>query len=215
MNNNTTRWAVKVQSPSISEAIQRIAFSFEYQWQGDIGKPVVKNTHSTHLVFDPTTKKVFFIVEFTNVENHVCKIVETISEAIELFKTPPTCNLQLGSNISVDKYGKVTFYGYGTSRTISTAEFDNLVEKRNEFLGRKTIPVPTPQPTKLPVVTFRYRSGSDHAVPKDRKVLVLRIEDGKLVGLDVNDGNAFKKFILSRFVGDIKFVGFVDGPVKK
>lgn len=194
MNNNTTTWAVEVGTSELSEAIQRIAFSFGYGWPDGAG---VKYTFGQYLIFNPELKLIHYSNNRSVVESCLCKIVITFDEIVKLFKEPPVKNWVHVDRTVITKNGDVKPI---PSVTIDSAHFDKLVEARNKLMGKEE------KKRVAPVVRFRYESPTSGQ--KLRKLMVLEDTRDCYSGLDMEDGNLFKRFRKDRIVGAVMFVGF-------
>jgi hypothetical protein len=201
MNPNTNKWAVEVATPNVSEAIQRIAFSYGYRWPvGPAEGEMVSHTNARFLMFTPDGNTIQWANYRQDVEAYVNQIVATFDKVVDLFKNPPQNKLKVGADILVSKNGDVQAGVW----TIHAELFDKLVAERAVFMGKE------PVKPKLPVAMFVYTSKSTGR--KSRNVLVTKLEGDSLEGLDRDDRNRYKKFLISRVEGPVNFVGFADAP---
>lgn len=203
MNNNTNAWAVTVGNSKFSEAVQRIAFSFEYQW-GDFTKSV-KHTDVPVLYFTPGNKYITYGTSRDGLEDQVCKVVNTLEEVIENFNNPPS-----NTSVSIGKFqfyrdGSVLVGQMGRSVSIHKEEFDEAVVARNKFLGREK----KNKKRRFPIVKFKYDSKSSKK-KEVRRIILLEETEDIYSGLDMNDmknPNSYKVFRKDCVLGDIQFIG--------
>lgn len=199
-NNKTTRWAVKVDNVYISEAIQRVAFSFGYYWSSG---PVVSYTDANYLVFDAKTKLITFTYTIDTVKETISKIVNSLDNVIDMFKNPPQEKLEFRPEILVSRNGDVTFT---LPLIMNNNTFDDLVNDRNKFIG-KTEKVEKSK--VLPFVSFIYKSmNKQKNTQMARKLLVTEYDGEYIRGFDLDDGDAYKTFMVKKIVGELKFEGF-------
>lgn len=159
MNNKTNVWAVKLGRQNASEMVQRLAFSFGYEWVNPIQKQNVSNLSATVIYFSPTNKKMMPMFRHINIENDVCKVCLSLEDVLETLRNPPVVKVE-----------------------------------------------ETKKPSRLPAVQFNYNSPSSGR--RLRKILVVDSTFDYVMGLDVQDGNLLKRFIKSRIVGPMTFMGF-------
>jgi hypothetical protein len=193
MNKNTNKWAVEVGNANLSEAIQTIAFSYGYSWSG-WGAKTVSNTTAKFLVFNPESKSIIFTNSRHEVEDSCNQVVTTFDAVMNLFKSPPQVSVRMG-DWTIAKNGNVTL----SDIAIPADEFDRVVNKRNEVMGKKD---------KLPVVKFTYTS--QNSGRKTRNVMVTEMDDDYISGLDMDADNKFKKFLVGKVSGPVELVSFVD-----
>lgn len=191
MNKNTSKFAIQTDSPGISEACQRIAFTFGYRWLvADLNE--ICNTDAKYLAFNPETKEMLW----TDHRNYLDTLVNTIANNFEdlvgLLNNPPKTSRMVRS-AEVFANGDVKVDGI---TTVKSDFFDIVIRERNDFLGRQ----------KLPLVTFSYTSKSSGT--KLRRVAVLEWENNGLVGLDTDDNNKYKRFLTEKINGKVEFQGF-------
>lgn len=198
MNKRTNKFAVEVGSPNISEAVQRIAFSYGYNWIGSGKVPnEVKYTDSKFLCFDSVHKSITWASNKFDLVSIMNQIVNTFEDAMVLFKNPPKVSAMVGtSEIFVNGDVKI-----GGIVTVDSEMWEKLVKERNAYLGHKDV-------KKLPVVTFSYSSKSSGKTI--RKVALLEKTEDCVHGLDLNDKNRFKRFLLKNVSGEMVFVGFTE-----
>jgi hypothetical protein len=203
MNINTNKWAVSCVNPNFSEAVQRIAFSFGYDWLREKEHKPLNKTQK-YLIFDPSSKCITYCSEGDNFEQYVYKLVFSIYEVVEMFNSPESNVLNVHCDIQVRKDGSIGVKGWGISSTL----FDELVIKRDSFLGKlgKT------EKKNLPIVSFTYFSKSSGR--KMRHVMVTKMDEfGSLEGLDLDDNNKYKKFSAANISGGIILVRFDNKPL--
>ena len=202
MNTNTNRFAVEVATSNISEATQMVAFGFGYSWPGkSSGAKTPANTTARYLVFDPVTKTINWSSTRSEVEANVYVIVSSFNSLVGLFKTPPVNRLKVGSNIVVEADGTV----WVGSQAVGSVLFDTLVQERQKFLKRD---VKEPTTKRVAVVSFLYKSKTSGK--KERKVAVTEWGIDWITGYDVEDKNAFKKFLRGSILSNPVMVGFVE-----
>jgi hypothetical protein len=198
MNTNAiNKWAVAVDRDYTSEAIQRIAFSFGYNWVNS-GQQIM-DFECKFLVFDPKEKVITHADNADFVKTAVNKIVYTINAVMDMFKNPPQEKLPFRHEVVVSKNGDVNFT---IPLTLLSKTFDELVGSRNKFIGKE-------EPAKsdeLPAVTFVYKAEAG-ANKRVRNILVQSVSDTYINGYDVSDSYQFKKFVRNKIVGDILFEG--------
>lgn len=204
MNTKTNTWATLVGSLAISEAIQRVAFSFGYKWPGHTEGEVV-NTRYPVLFFNPDLKTIGFAFDTKDVDLMACKLCVTLDQVVQLLKTPPVVKkelwVKLCNGTTVHKDGSVLF-GSGTrSVAVCSTEMEEVIETRNKLMEKKEKKV-------LPVIQFRYDSPSSGN--RLRKLMVLEDQAYSYSGLDMDDGNQFKNFRKDRIVGTVMFGGFAE-----
>lgn len=195
MNNRTNRWAVQV-TPKLSEAVQRIAFSYGYKWHA--GPSGVRYTQYPFLIVHPDTKA-FGFCEKDPVENQelVSRVVTTFEDVIDLFNNPPESPLVVEGTVIL-RNGDVKPHAL----ELAAEHFDKVVKARDELLARNR--------KELPVVTFVYTSQS--STKKDRRVAVTKFARMFIEGYDIDDKNRYKRFLMDRINGFVAFDGFVDNP---
>lgn len=194
MNKNTSKFAIQTDSPGISEACQRIAFTFGYRWLvADLNE--ICNTDAKYLAFNPETKEMLW----TDHRNYLDTLVNTIANNFEdlvgLLNNPPKTSRMVRS-AEVFANGDVKVDGI---TTVKSDFFDIVIRERNDFLGRNKAKM-------LPVVAFNYTSKSSGM--KDRQIAITEWNDHALGGLDMLDDNKFKNFLFSNVNGPITFKGF-------
>jgi hypothetical protein len=204
MINNTNAWAVTVDNPKFSEAIQRIAFSFGYKWSllKEDNKP--QYTNATALYFYPNSKSILYGTATDISRKDVCRVSNTLEEVIENFNNPP-------SNSSIGKFqfykdGSVLVGQMGRSVSIHKEEFDEAVVARNKFLGRED----NSKKRSFPIIKFKYDSKTSKK-KSVRQIILLGETEEYYNGLDMNDlknPNSYKVFRKDCVLGDIQFIGF-------
>jgi hypothetical protein len=195
MNNRTNRWAVQV-TPKLSEAVQRIAFSYGYKWHA--GPAEVRYTEYPFLTFHPDTKTFGFVSENDIVKDHVSRVVTTFEDVIDLFNNPPESPLVMEGTVIL-RNGDVKPHAL----VLAAEHFDKVVKARDELLARNR--------KKLPIVKFVYTSQT--STKKERKVAVTKFEPRMFIeGYDLDDRNRYKRFLMDRINGFVAFDGFVDNP---
>lgn len=197
MNNKTNKWAVLVSTPALNEAVQRIAFSFGYEWHGR-GKSLSNNIENV-LYFNPIDKKITFGMDSKEIELYACKVCNTLEQVMETFANPPNNQKRVLEIATLHKDGSVDLIG----TVLSSSKFDELVKIRNEFLGQKEVKVNKNR--RLPKVGFIY-SGSSSG-KRNRRVMIVEDLGDTYACLDMDDGNAFKQFRKDRILGSIWFIG--------
>jgi hypothetical protein len=198
-----TMWAVAVQNPAISEAVQRIAFSFGYGWSArPPGKDVVQYINSKWLVVTPHMKRIHHTQSDPTNFNGVIKVVNTISEVVELFKNPPKTTLSFNTNVVIHPTGQVSvLINAITSYVFESDKFDELVDKRSEFLGRNK------DKKKLAKASFIYTS--QNTGRRMRTVLIIDSTETNIRGFDLDESNyKIKNFLKSKIDGGIAFIGY-------
>lgn len=201
MNNKTNAWAVTVDNPKFSEAVQRIAFSFGYNWGpfGNDTKP--QYTNATALCFYPNSKSIKYGTATDISSLDVCKVCNTLEEVVDNFNNPPFDN-NIGP-LELYKDGSVLARQGNHFVAISKEYFDKAVVVRNELLGREE----KNKKRSLPIVTFKYDSISITEKRRKREILLLKDDVEYYYGLDVKDNFSFKKFRKDRISGNVTFVG--------
>jgi len=139
MNTKVNSWTIKTESPILSEVYQRIAFSFGYYWPASNLQPDVKTINYTdqpYLIFYPDRKEIKYGSDSKyGVENLVCKVVTSVNELIELFKTPPVVTKDMvyapGVIIGID--GNVTIT---RTHKFNCKNLTDLIAKMKEFSGQ-------------------------------------------------------------------------------
>ena len=135
MNTNTNNWAMGVDTPNMCEAVQRIAFSYGYRWEGaksesKMGQKIYRD-HIKFLLFYPSTKTMQFTCLRPEAEKIVSKVVTSLEEAVLLFNNPPEDFLVVG-NVKITSNGSVIV---ADAVGMSAELFDEVVEKRRNFLA--------------------------------------------------------------------------------
>lgn len=199
MKSNTSKWAVEIGNEKISEAVQRIAFSYGYNWTGVDNR--VQYTDRPFLVFDPDDKIITYSCNREHLKEKGYEIVLYIDKMVELFNNPPTADLKVG-DFTIRKNGDIMLYN---GVIVAGDKFDKVVNERAKFLKRED---PVALKRKLPVVQFVYTS--QNSGRKVRNVLVINKDDEKIVGLDEDDNMSLKTFLFTRMTGVIEFRGFVE-----
>lgn len=203
MNTKTNTWATLVGSLGISEAVQRVAFSFGYKWSGHKSGEVV-NTNYPVLYFNPDLKTIDFGVDTKTVDENACKLCVMLDQVVELLKTPPDVKkrwVKLYNGTTVHKDGSVLFDSGTRSVAVSSTEMEEVIEARNELMDK------VEKKKVLPVIQFRYSSPSSGE--RIRKLMVTDDQGDFYSGLDMeDDSNLFKRFRKDRVVGTVMFVGF-------
>lgn len=195
MSRNVTVAAL-VGNSSMSEAVQRIAFTFGYKWAASIGQKVY-SADSPVLYFNTQEKVIKHGTIARNAGHEAYKVCVTMDQLIDALKNPVNV-VQVG-NVEISSDGSVTVKGNEASRhSMNSEEFERVVEARNKMMGKKV---------KLPVIQFRYHSPTSGG--KVRRIALLGEDDVYLSGLDLEDGNTFKQFRKDRLEvgGSIWFDG--------
>lgn len=197
MNNKTNSWAAIVGTTALSEAVQRVAFTFGYQWKG-VGMNITGTSYPV-LIFNPDDKTIGYSLDQRTIGNLVCKACVTFDQVMDLFKNPPKSK-------KMEKVGSLEVYDDGSvfvesGVAITSDVFNKVVEIRNKLMGKKV---------KLPVIRFRYHSPTSGA--KVRNIALLSEDKDHLAGLDLDDGNTFKQFRKDRLMvgGAIWFLGLTE-----
>lgn len=203
-NSKSTEWAALVGSPAISEAVQRIAFTFGYRWITTHDK--VNHTDAPVLIFNSANKVISYESKSVGLSEKVCKVCVCLDEVIQTFQNPPTEvsesreTLENGTTVFSD--GSVLFRKYKLSKetvALTSPDIDEMISVRNKLLGKEE------KKSVSPVVRFRYASPSSGQ--NLRKLMVLEDSVDSYSGLDMEDGNSFKRFRKDRIVGGVMFVG--------
>jgi hypothetical protein len=205
MNTNTSKWAVEIGdgNANLSEAIQTIAFSYGFTWDGfarnNWGENVVDHTLARFLVFNPETKVITCRNFRKDVENECSQLVSKVEDVVNLFKSPPSVSVsvKVGTDITVNKTGDV----YMKTFVIGSELFEQIVSIRNKLLGKKN---------KFPVARFSYTSQNSGRKVRNVIVTDMNINNGLLTGLDIDDNDKFKKFLTSKISGPVELRGFVE-----
>ena len=140
MNTNTSKWAVEIgdDNANFSEAIQTIAFIHGFTWDGfarnDWSENTVDHTLARFLVFNPETKVITCRNFRKDVENECSQLVSKVEDVVNLFKSPPSVSVKVGTDITVNKTGDV----YLKTFVIGSKLFEQIVSIRNKLLGKKT-----------------------------------------------------------------------------
>jgi hypothetical protein len=196
MNTNTTKWAVEVGNERLSKAVQTIAFSFGYSWAGGVQLP--QFVIDRYLKFDPEFKRIHSSDDRKSLETQVCKIVTSFDDVMKMFENPPKADLEIG-DFTIAKDGTVMIYK-GIGKTVITSdEFDKVVAERNKYLGKKG---------KLPVVRFVYTS--QNSGRKMRNVIVTKMTTERITGLDMDDDNKLKEYLVSKVSGQVELLSFLE-----
>jgi hypothetical protein len=199
MNNKTNTWAAFAGDVGTSEAIQRVAFSFGYNWPGSAPGQVMNHSYPV-LFFNPDSKLITHGYKDA-IDSNACKLCVSIAQLVELFKNPPKIKeteVEL-NNCSVHKDGSVLFGKGNRSVAVSSRDMDEVIKARNKLTGKD-------EPKKmLPVVRFRYDSPSSGQ--RLRKLMVVEDSEDFWSGLDMEDSNTYKRFRKDRVVGAVMLVG--------
>lgn len=188
--------AALVGNSAMSEAVQRIAFTFGYKWAANIGQKVY-SVDSPVLYFNTQDKIIKHGMVARNAGHEAYKVCVTMDQLIDALKNPVNV-VQVG-NVDVSSDGSVTVKGNEASRhSMNSEEFEQVVEARNKLLGKKV---------KWPVISFRYHSPTSGL--KNRRIALVSEDDTYLSGLDLEDSNLYKQFRKDRLMvgGSILFVG--------
>jgi hypothetical protein len=192
MNNKTNLWAAIVGTATFSEVVQRVAFTFGYEWES-VGKEVTRTEHPV-LVFDPNNKFITYYHDQRTVGSFVCKVCVTLDQVMDTCKNPPKVKKE-------EKIGDVEVFEDGSvlvggKYSLSNNDVETVITARNRLMGKKQ---------KLAAIQFSYDSPTSGQ--KLRRLAVT--EDGGDVysGLDMDNGNTFKRFRKDRIVGKVVFVG--------
>ncbi len=193
MNKKTSKWAFLPKSPVESETVQRIAFSFRYEWT--VSGNSISHVCERVLCFDPSYKSISYSSSKDNADDQVCLYCSSIEEALGYFKTPPKI-------VASQTTSRGAVFGDGSVdvdfSSLSSAEFDELVKARKSVLGSTK---------KVPYISFSYRS--ELKTKKTlRRLFLLSETDDLISGLDVDDAKQFKHFRKDRISGDVVFLGF-------
>lgn len=199
MNKKTNTWAALVGSETISEAIQRIAFSFGYEWIQNGAQ--VSRKDAPVLCFNPNNKTITYEISRIGLEDKVCDICVSLDAVMNKFVMPPVPTEKRVGAATLFKDGSV----YLDACSIRSKDMDELIKARDEFLGRT-------KKVKLPVVQFDYNSPSSGNRP--RKIMVVDTDNTYLKGLDMDDGNQYKEFRRDRIKGVVWFTGLEESKEK-
>jgi len=204
MNNKTNTWAAIVGSATLSEAVQRVAFSFGYKWPNGYRQGEIVATGYPVLFFNPEDKTISFGFDRT-VSDKACKVCTTFDQVMELFKNPPKVvkeleKFRLSNGSILYKDGSCLFNDGIRTFSISSADMDEAIKVRSKLMGKEE------KKSMAPVVRFRYDSPSSGQ--KLRSLMVLEDSVDSYSGLDMEDNNLFKRFRKDRIVGAVMFVGF-------
>jgi hypothetical protein len=197
-------WAVAIESPNFSELIQRVAFSFGYQWP-DVGytkNSQIKNTSCAYLVFDPNENEITYLampLDIQWLEDHSYPCVSTYTEVLKMFKNPPLIVVDvLKTNFcNINKTGDI-FWKDGLF--MSGVAFDDLVKTRNEFLGRK------PEKSKLPYVSF-----SNKLTGKVEYAYIVS-QEFELIKYFNETDHTTKQIDHKNIIGSMRFIAFLNDP---
>lgn len=190
-------WAAQVGSREVSEAIQRIAFSFGYNWAGqNESNQSVQLFDIKVLYFHIEGKKITYGASAELTHLYASKVCKTIDDVINAFKNSPLSKKVIGDT-EIYEDGTVVF-GHTKQNAM---EFDEVVKVRNEFLERKD----TSKNRRLPIVNFLYESPTSGRLV--REVMILEDLGDTYACLDMKDGNAFKQFRKDRIYGRVTFYG--------
>jgi hypothetical protein len=203
MNNNTNAWAVTVDNPKFSEAIQRIAFSFGYNWGPFENDTKPQYTGATALYFYPNSKSIKYGTATKLLMKDVCRVSNTLEEVIENFNNPPSDNIV--GPFELFKDGSVLARQGNHSVSIHKEQFDKAVVVRNELLGREE----KNKKRRFPIVKFKYDSKLSKK-KEVRQIILLEETQDYYSGLDMNDmknPNSYKVFRKDCVLGDIQFIG--------
>lgn len=198
MNKNTNQWAVMVGNINVSEAVQRIAFSFGYEWLGS-GKAIYDTAGNQILYFNPDNKRITCGLDCRKLSNlDACKVCYTLEEAMETFKNPP-------QGVKMVEIGNVKIYNDGSllvsdDYPLDSKVVDKIFETRIKLMGKEKS-----NSRRLPILQFVYDSPTSGRLV--REVLLLKDNIDTYEGLDVRDGKAFKHFRKDRISGTVTFVG--------
>jgi hypothetical protein len=201
MNNNTI-FAVEIQSINSAKAVSAIAKSYGYTTS-----PNPNGINIAHfLIFDKVEKTVnafnhlSYFNDFSRKKvSHVIRNVSDLIDELEK-KVVERKVFTDDKNIEFDKNGFVIFNKNGF--ILSNTAFEQLVNERNEFIGKKE------KKRLLPIVTFTYQSNSTGV--QARKVAVIEVTEDSVSGLDLKDNNKFKKFSKINMLSMISFQGFTE-----
>jgi len=203
MNKKTNIWAVKISSFPVREAILRIAASYEYTWLNTSWAGGGGACVGGYIYFNPTNKKMVAKSSAYNVEADVCKIALTIEDVMNLFINPPQVektptSVKVGDH-TIHADGSVYFEQGYDSVSVTKKTMDELISARNKLIGSGD------KKAKLPIVEFFYKSPTSGR--KLRRLMVVDEGPDYLFGLDMEDGNLFKRFNRDRIGGEIRFLG--------
>ena len=171
-----TRWYVKVENESQSKMVQLLAFSHGYTWNNSLSWSV-QNTRAPFLVFDDK-KNIMW-------DNGV----DVLNLSVGTFSFSQVSN-DMFVNTPVMKWEK--------------EQAEKVNEKMQKLLAEKKEKKEKEPASKLPWVTFHYRKNSGQAW-EIRRVAVIEYNGEYLAGLDMDDGNKFKKFLTSRIGSAMQF----------
>lgn len=199
--NKKNSWAFKVASPELSEAIQLVAFSYGYKWQGWQDQLEVIFKDCKYLIFNYKEKT----ITWTNCESTVLaytdKTVTSFEDAIKLLQSPPTNFVRVKDFANICENGIIEF-DYPV-KALTSNDINQINEARNKILNKTSV-----KKRMLPTVIFTYTS--KHSGKKDRHVAVTNMQDGYIEGLDQDDNYNFKSFLLEKVSGLIEMTGFVE-----
>jgi len=190
MNNKNNLWAVLVDDPKMCEAVQRIAFSFGYQWNfmGDVRKQI-RYLDAKVLYFNPDNKRISYDIHRRDVPILAYKVCTTMQDVMDCFANPPSRKNKSESfgGIEVFEDGTVVYGDKPCKVKVESDVFDKIVETRNKLMGKENATVLE--------VRFTYHSvAKTGGAERIRNVLVKSVDDTYLCGLDMDDNNVFKRF---------------------
>lgn len=112
----TKKWAVEVKSDlpngTISEAIQRLAFTFNYKWPGGVGDYTTEVNHNLmikYLVFDADKKEITYSSNERFLKDVDIEILTELGDLVEYFKHPPLMDVERKVVKEPTKLPKVEF----------------------------------------------------------------------------------------------------------
>jgi hypothetical protein len=94
MNKRTNIWAVEVDNNKLSEAVQRIAFTYGYLWSSK-KELEIRNTYFKYIYFNPTTKRICLKPNDLPMDDYVCKVVSTFVEIMDNLEFPPVVSKEV------------------------------------------------------------------------------------------------------------------------
>jgi hypothetical protein len=200
MNTKTLIWVFKPANKVESEMVQRVAFTFGYAWSFPGGRNV-HFTNVKYLLFIPENKCITCSNDESVVKRDACRVVTDMNEAVQYFTDPVTVKLmKMKEVVEVEN---LTAYDDGSVSAgevpLDAGEFDGFVKKRNALLGRKP---------SMPVLSFDYKK--EGPTTKRYKIDLISDEIEWFAGLDLNDNKQYKKFLRSKVIGPIMYLGMTE-----
>ena len=192
------------------ELAQRVAFSFDYHWNGpdQYAARSDQEIGTYSLVFDPNTLEINLTkcpdaLEFKN-----SKVVDNSNALMVALKNP-----ELNFTEVTSKDGKVvaTLFDDKVTFNSTTSLLIGITTVPKELLNRISR---SENKTDLPLVSFDYPSRNNYGVSKSRLVRVTKMDENYIQGFEVinaDDPNRsnYKKFSIDVLETPVKMLEFI------